>query len=123
MLRRYRGRQSRHPAPCSHMKLPIATLLPLVCTTALAIAPAGVRSADTAPLADEPFVKEYAWGVQRLPLDGGRLYGWEMNDALSFGRLKGETDDFGFSVRMNARERVEVTTEGVRWRRSIGGGR
>jgi hypothetical protein len=105
------------------MNLPIATLLPLVCAAALAVAPTRARSADAAPFVEQPFVKEYAWGVQRLPLDGGRLYGWEMNDALSFGRMKGETDDFGFSVRMNARERVEVTTEGVRWRRSIGGAR
>ncbi len=106
------------------MKYLTATLFQLLGTAALAHA--AHVSADTgtaAAIVDEPFIREYALGVQRLPLDGGRIYGWEMNDRVTFGRFKGETDEFGFSVRLNAREHVEITTDGFRWRRSLGGSR
>ena len=54
-------------------------------------------------------------------MDGGRIYGWKLNDKVTFGRFKGENDEFGFSVELNLRQRVEITTDGLRWRRTIGG--
>jgi hypothetical protein len=74
-------------------------------------------------LVREPFFPEYALGVQQLPVDGGRIFGWQVNDRVTFGRFKGECDEFGFSVRLNAREHVEITTEGIRWRHALGGAR
>jgi len=62
-----------------------------------------------------------ALGVQRLHVDGGKIYGWKINDRVTFGRFKGESDEFGFSFEVNKRQRVEITTDGVRWRRAIGG--
>ena len=73
-------------------------------------------------IAHKTFLREYAWGVQRFPLEGGKIYGWQISDAVTFGRFKGENDEFGFSVELNARQRVEITTDGLRWRRAIGGG-
>jgi hypothetical protein len=74
----------------------------------------------SAQTADQPFLREYALGVQRIPLDGGKIYGWKLNDKVTFGRFKGENDEFGFSVELDSRQRVEITTEGVRWRRALG---
>jgi hypothetical protein len=81
--------------------------------------PAKVRSVQ---LPDQPFLREYGLGVQRIPMDGGKIYGWKLNDKVTFGRFKGENDEFGFSVELNSRQRVEITTDGLRWRRAIGGG-
>ena len=81
--------------------------------------PTKVRSVQ---VADQPFLREYALGVQRIPMDGGKIYGWKLNDKVTFGRFKGENDDFGFSVELNPRQRVEITTDGLRWRRALGGG-
>ena len=78
--------------------------------------------APSAKAANEPFLREYALGVQRIPMDGGKMYGWKLNDKVTFGRFKGENDEFGFSVELNARQRVEITTDGLRWRKAIGGG-
>ena len=122
----------------------VATLLPLfgMATTAVADPPqfdrkfvhddqmadpiAGPRfqfdaNAQDSRIVDEPPITEYAWGVQRLPMDGGKIYGWKLNDTVTFGRFKGENDEFGFSVRLNTRERVEFTADGLRWRRAVGG--
>ena len=78
--------------------------------------------APAAQGANQPFLREYALGVQRIPMDGGKMYGWKLNDNVTFGRFKGENDEFGFSVELNARQRVEITTDGLRWRKAIGGG-
>jgi hypothetical protein len=104
------------------MRYAIAVLLQLFGTAALAQSPR-IDAPEPLPLIDEPFLTEYALGVQRFPLDGGKIYGWEINDRLTFGRFKGENDEFGFSVRVNARERVEITTDGLRWRMALGGSR
>jgi hypothetical protein len=34
--------------------------------------------------AQQTVLREYALGVQRIPLDGGRIYGWQMSDAVTF---------------------------------------
>jgi hypothetical protein len=65
--------------------------------------------APAAQGANQPFLREYALGVQRIPMDGGKIYGWKLNDKVTLGRL-------------NARQRVEITTDGLRWRKAIGGG-
>lgn len=72
-------------------------------------------------LDNQQFLREYAMGVRRLPLDGGRIYGWRINDTVTFGRFKGENDEFGFSVELDSHQRVEITTDGLRWRKAIGG--
>ncbi len=61
--------------------------------------------AETAPpvMAQQHFLREYPLGVHRIPLDGGRIYGWKISDAVTFGRFKGENDEFGFSVELNSR--------------------
>ncbi len=106
------------------MRYLIATFLQLFGAAALAHPPQGsANEIEHSALVADPFFTEYAWGVQRLPMDGGRIYGWRVNDRLTFGRLQGETDEFGFSIQLNARQRFEMTTEGVRWRRAIGGAR
>ncbi len=76
---------------------------------------------DQVVLDHQQFLREYALGVQRLPIDGGKIYGWKLNDRMTFGRFKGENDEFGFSFEVDERQRVEVTTDGLRWRRAIGG--
>ena len=98
--------------------------LSLAATVAYARSPAspGQPKAPVAQISNQPFLREYALGVQRIPMDGGRIYGWKLNDKVTFGRFKGESDEFGFSVELNARQRVEITTDGLRWRRTIGGG-
>lgn len=78
--------------------------------------------APSAKVANQAFLREYALGVQRIPMEGGKIYGWKLNDKVTFGRFKGENDEFGFSVELNARQRVEITTDGLRWRKAIGGG-
>jgi hypothetical protein len=101
----------------------VATLLQLF-GTAVAFAGPPESEADFPPnnqIVDEPPIREYAWGVQRLPMDGGKIYGWKLNDAVTFGRFKGENDEFGFSVRLNARQRFEFAADGLRWRRAVGG--
>ncbi len=75
----------------------------------------------TIRVADPPFLREYALGVQRIPMEGGKIYGWKLNDRVTFGRFKGESDEFGFSVELDEKQRVEITTDGLRWRRSLGG--
>ena len=70
---------------------------------------------------DRDFMREYAMGMHRIPIDGGKIYGWKLNDKITFGRFKGENDKFGFSYDVNNRHRVEITTDGVRWRRTLGG--
>jgi hypothetical protein len=77
---------------------------------------------DAGLLSEQQFLKEYALGIYRHRIPGGRLYGWKINDALTIGRFKGESDEFGFSYQLNGSDRVEVTTEGLKWRRAIGGG-
>ena len=99
----------------------VAALLQLFGTAALANPPEFYADPAHNPIVDEPPIREYAWGVQRLPMDGGKIYGWQLNDTVTFGRFKGENDEFGFSVRLNARERFEFTADGLRWRRAIGG--
>ena len=69
----------------------------------------------------QDFLTEYGMGVQRLPMDGGKIYGWKINDTITVGRFKGENDGFGVSFDVNRRQRVEVTNEGIRWRMAIGG--
>lgn len=105
-------------------KLLFVVGLSLDATVAYARSPAlpGQPKAPAAQIANQPFLREYALGVQRIPMDGGRIYGWKLNDSVTFGRFKGESDEFGFSVELNARQRVEITTDGLRWRRAIGGG-
>src|SRR3954452_1164729 len=103
------------------MKYLIATFLQLLGTAALAHPPHEEQATEQHPFIDEPFITEYALGVQRLPMDGGKIYGWELNDRVTFGRFKGENDEFGFSVHLNARERVEITTDGLRFRKALGG--
>ena len=103
------------------MRFLVATILPLLGTVALADPPSFADAGARFQVVDEPFITEYGMGVQRLPLDGGKIYGWELNHGVTFGRFKGESDEFGFSVRLNARERVEITADGFRWRRAIGG--
>jgi hypothetical protein len=77
---------------------------------------------ESDPLLDEQqFMREYIWGVHRHRIPGGRLYGWKINDRLTFGRFKGENDDFGFGYELNKSDRLEFTNEGIRWRRAIGG--
>lgn len=106
----------------THMRYLIGTILQLVGVAALADPPQTAIDAYTnGPIVDEPFITEYGMGVQRLQLDGGKIYGWEMNRNVTFGRFKGESDEFGFSIRLNPRERVEITTDGFRWRKAIGG--
>ena len=72
-------------------------------------------------IVDEPPIRSTRGACRRLPMDGGKIYGWQLNDTVTFGRFKGENDEFGFSVRLNTRERFEFTADGVRWRRAIGG--
>ena len=109
------------------MRYLIGTILQLLGMAAFADPPQSFANAAFAnatgrgPLVDEPFITEYGMGVQRLPMDGGKIYGWEMNHTITFGRFKGESDEFGFSIRLNARERVEITPDGFRWRKAIGG--
>ncbi len=71
---------------------------------------------------DPPFLREYALGVQRITMEGGKIYGWKLNDKVTFGRFKGESDEFGFSVELDRKQRVEITTDGLRWRRALSGG-
>ncbi len=105
------------------MRYLIALLLQLFGTVALADPPQQLAHlADPGTVVADPFFTEYVWGVQRLPMDGGRIYGWRVNDRLTFGRLQGESDEFGFSIQLNPRERFEMTTDGFRWRKAIGGG-
>jgi hypothetical protein len=117
--------------PSAGISKSTATLSFLVVVLALATSAAHGRSPSapdrpdrtaSAQAADQPFLREYALGVQRIPLDGGKIYGWKLNDRVTFGRFKGENDEFGFSVELDPRQRVEITTEGVRWRRAIGAG-
>lgn len=91
---------------------------------AVASADAAGPAAAVAPskFSEQQFLMEYAMGVQRLPMDGGKIYGWKIGNHVTFGRFKGESDEFGFSIDLNSRQRVEITTEGLRWRQSIGGG-
>lgn len=87
---------------------------------ALARTPHATDSENVA-LEHQQFLREYALGVRRLPMDGGKIYGWKINDRITFGRFKGENDEFGFSFEVNKRQRVEFTSDGLRWRRAIGG--
>jgi len=104
------------------MKYLTATVLQLLGSAALAHPPV-TEPDQSSNVVDEPFYNEYALGVRRLPLDGGKIYGWQLNDRVMFGRFKGENDEFGFSVNLNSREHVEITTGGVRWRHALGGAR
>jgi hypothetical protein len=81
---------------------PIMPFLPLFGDVAFA-RPAGHPADTPEPDAfiDQTFLREYAMGVQRLPMEGGRIYGWKSNDTVTFGRFKGESDEFGFSVELN----------------------
>lgn len=105
------------------MRYPIVAFLLLFCDAAYARQPNPADDAKDRELAQQPFLREYAMGVQRLPMDGGKIYGWKMNDTVTFGRFKGENDEFGFSFELDSRQRVEVTTDGLRWRKAIGGSR
>jgi hypothetical protein len=112
--------------PSFHSMVPIGSALLLsaiVSANADARTPAGVpaEERDNRVLAQEAFLKEYALGVHRIPMDGGKIYGWKLNDRVTFGRFKGENDEFGFSVEMNRRDRVEITNGGLRFRRALGG--
>jgi len=105
-----------------HMKYLIAMLLTLPGAFAFADPPQYPVVNDPA-FVHQQLLEEYAMGVQRLPMDGGKIYGWKMNESLTFGRFKGESDEFGFSFALNPRERLEFTVNGLRWRRAIGGSR
>jgi len=105
------------------MKYPMVVLLMLFCDAAYSRPPTFADDSADRELAEQPFLREYAMGVRRLPMDGGKIYGWKLNDTITFGRFKGESDEFGFSFELDSRQRVEVTTDGVRWRKAIGGSR
>jgi len=105
------------------MRYIVATLLQLLGIYAYAERPEPADGIARRALVRDPFIPEYALGVQQLPVDGGRIYGWQLNDRVTFGRFKGECDEFGLSVKLNAREHVEITTDGLRWRRALGGAR
>ena len=105
------------------MRYIVATLLQLFGIYAYAQPPEPVAEGLRRPLVRDPLIPEYALGVQQLPVDGGRIYGWQLNDRVTFGRFKGECDEFGFSVRLNTREHVEITTDGFRFRHALGGSR
>ena len=106
-----------------HMKYPIVVFLLLICDAAYARPPHPADDVMDRELAEQPFLREYGMGVLRVPMDGGKIYGWKLNDSVTFGRFKGENDEFGFSIEVDSRQRVEVTTDGVRWRKAIGGSR
>jgi hypothetical protein len=96
----------------------------LIATNVLARPPPEpVVAANLPVIEQQQFLREYPLGVHRIPLDGGRIYGWKISDTVTFGRFKGENDEFGFSVELNTRQRVEITTDGLRWRCAIGGSR
>ena len=104
------------------MRYLIGTILQLLGMAALADPPQSFADATgRSPLVGEPFITEYGMGVQRLPMDGGKIYGWQLNRNITFGRFKGESDEFGFSIQLNARERLDITHDGFRWRKAIGG--
>ena len=106
------------------MKYLIATLFQLLNAVAVADPPGpATDTSEHFAVIDEPFITQYGMGVQKLPMDGGKIYGWEVNQHVTFGRFKGESDEFGFSVKLNPRERLEITTDGFRWRKAIGGTR
>lgn len=107
----------------STLKYLVATLLQLLGLAAWAHPPHNESEASSDAVTDQSFIIEYAWGVQRLPMDGGKIYGWKLSDDVTFGRFKGENDEFGFSVELDSRQRVEITTDGFRWRKAIGGAR
>jgi len=98
-------------------------LTALVAANAAAKTPAAVPAEERDPhvLEQGAFLKEYAMGVHRIPMDGGKIYGWKLNNRVTFGRFKGENDEFGFSFETSDRDRVEVTSGGVRFRRALGG--
>ena len=102
------------------MRLRVLVVLLLSTTDAIARQPHALDSEHTA-LEHQQFIREYGLGVQRLPMDGGKIYGWKLNDRVTFGRFKGENDEFGFSFEVDRRQRVEITTDGLRWRRAVGG--
>lgn len=106
-----------------HMKYPIVMLLLLFCDVAHARPPQSAGDTSEREFTEQPFLREYGMGVQRLPMDGGKIYGWKLNDSVTFGRFKGENDEFGFSFEVDSSQRVEVTTDGVRWRKALGGSR
>ena len=101
-----------------------AATLPLVATDAYAEPPSSRDRAvkPSIQLAEQPFLSAYGHGVQRIPRNGGKIYGWTNTDKVTYGRVQGEHDEFGFSVELDTRQRVEITTDGLRWRRAIGGG-
>ncbi len=105
------------------MRYPIVALLLLFCDVAYGRPPHPADDAKDRELVEQPFLREYAMGVQRLPMDGGKIYGWKVNETVTFGRFKGENDEFGFSFELDSRQRVEVTTDGLRWRKALGGSR
>ncbi len=104
-----------------HMNYRIVMLLLLFCDVAYARPPHPATEPTDHELAEQPFLREYGMGVLRMPMDGGKIYGWKLNDTVTFGRFKGENDEFGFSFEVDSSQRVEVTTDGVRWRKAIGG--
>ncbi len=93
----------------------------LLCGTGALARTRHASDSENVTLEHQQFLREYALGVRRLPMDGGKIYGWQLNDRVSFGRSKGENDEFGFSFEVSKRHRVEFTTDGLRWRRAIGG--
>jgi hypothetical protein len=105
---------------------PFVPMKPFLVVLAISSTPAfadrGLDEYEAQLLSEQQFLREYALGVYRHRIPGGRLYGWKINDALTIGRFKGESDEFGFSYELNGSDRLEVTTEGVKWRRAIGGG-
>ena len=95
----------------------VVVLLLCCSANAFARAPHGTEAENPA-IGRQQFLREYGLGVQRLPMDGGKIYGWKLNDRVTFGRFKGESDEFGFSFDVDKRQRVEITTDGVRFRRA-----
>lgn len=116
----------RRHIPCSKCVVARLRVLTLALLVGIAAASEAVHGAAAAvapnEFGDQEFLVEYAMGVQRLPIDGGKIYGWKVSNKVTFGRFKGESDEFGFSIDLNRRQRVEITTEGLRWRQAIGGG-
>ena len=107
------------------MKALIPPLLLLFASFAFADPPVEpLALAEDRVLDEQQFLREYPMGVHRHRMDGGgKVYGWRLRDNVTLGRLKGESDEFGFSFELNPHERIEITTGGLRWRRALGGSR
>src|SRR4030095_10733873 len=103
------------------MRWLVASLLLFASAVASARTPHNQPNLSDTTIEHQEFLTEYGMGIQRLPMDGGRIYGWKLNDSITFGRIRGEDDGFGFSFDVSRRQRIDITNEGIRWRHAIGG--